>query len=90
MVLTRLQEIAKKEGFNIWNVKRHGKNVRVTSNTIMGRYTFHKKMKGAKTVNSWIKERFQACYPGFTCTVLNGDGKAAKGQTKLETVRDTY
>jgi hypothetical protein len=56
----------------------------------MGKYDFDKKAKGAQTVNAWIKVRFQGCYPGITCQVLNGDRTPAKGQTKLETVRKTY
>jgi hypothetical protein len=47
-------------------------------------------LKGSKTVNKWIKERFEAMYPGFTCDVLNGDGSIATPQSKLETVRGTY
>ena len=89
-VLTRVREIAEKEGFDIWNIKQHGKIVRVTNNGVMGKYDFDKKAKGARTVNKWIKERFQRCYPGLSCQVMNGNGTPAKGQTKLDTVRKTY
>lgn len=89
-VLTRIREIAEKEGFEIWHIKRHTKNIRVTENGAMGKYDFDKRMKGSKTVNRWLKERFQKVYPGMTCSVLNADGSVAKGQTKLETVRHTY
>jgi hypothetical protein len=89
-VLTRMREIADKEGFDITDIKMSGKILRITKNGLMGKYDFDKKMKGSKTVNKWIKERFEACYPGYSCNVLNGDGTVAKGQTKLETVRKTY
>jgi len=90
MVLTRIKEIADREGFEIWDIRRNGRIVRVTNNGIMGPYQYARKMKGTKTVNEWLNERFRPTYPGITCRVFRGDGTAAPGQTLLQTVRDTY
>jgi len=42
------------------------------------------------TVADWKRERFAPRYPGFEVDILDGDGNALPGQTKLETVRDSY
>jgi hypothetical protein len=88
-ILTRVREIAEKEGFDIV-VTRGGKRIDSTENGVMGKYDFDKKLKGSKTVSEWIKERFERTFPGLSCEVLNADGTVAIGQTKLETVRSTY
>jgi hypothetical protein len=54
--------------------------VKVATNGIMGKYEFDKKLKGAKTVNSWLKDRFKKVYPDLSCDVLNGDGTKASGR----------
>ncbi len=51
---------------------------------------FRRKLGGAKTVEQWKRERFEATYPGYTCNVLRADGRIAVGQTSLQTVRNSY
>jgi hypothetical protein len=43
-----------------------------------------------RTVNQWKKDRFERTYPKYSCRVLKGDGKVAKGNTLLGTVRKSY
>jgi hypothetical protein len=57
---------------------------------MLGSYPFGQNLKDSKTVNDWKKERFEATYPGYTCKVLMGNGRIAKGQTNLKTVRNSY
>jgi hypothetical protein len=90
MLLTRIKEIAIREGFEIWEVRRHGKLVRVTENGVLSPYPFSRKMAASKTVNEWLVERFAPSYPGYSCVILKGNGSRAVGQTKLGTVRNTY
>lgn len=90
MVLSRIEEIWHREKFKVWNIRRHGKLVRVTANGVMSEYDWGKMLKGGKTVNEWINERFKVTYPGFSCDILKGDGTVARPQTLLSTVRNTY
>jgi hypothetical protein len=42
------------------------------------------------TVEHWKTIRFRRVYPGFEVDVLDGDGRIVHGNTKLETVRESY
>ena len=57
------------------------------------RHTDGRDMRGDKndvTVADWKARRFAGIYPGLAIDVLDGDGNAVAGNTKLGTVRDSY
>jgi hypothetical protein len=90
MLLTRMREIADREGFEI-EVTRNGKPlVRLHKDGVLGPYPFKRKLGANKTVDQWKKDRFEATYPGFSCKILKGNGGYAAGQTTLKNVRSTY
>lgn len=88
-VQTRSRQIAEVEKFDII-VTQNGQPVDPKANGILGPYGFTKALKHTKTVADWKSERFQSCYPAYTCDVLLEDGRVAAGQTSLRTVRETY
>jgi hypothetical protein len=92
MLLTRMHEIANREGFEIEVTTKSARTRRllVRRNGVLGPYPFKRKLRDSKSVNDWKKERFEATYPGYTCKVLKGDGTVAAGQTNLRTVRRSY
>jgi hypothetical protein len=53
-------------------------------------YRYKIALKKIKSVAQWKSERFIKCYPGYEVVVLDANGKAARGNTKLGTVCDTY
>jgi hypothetical protein len=94
MLITRINAIARREGFliDVYRKLKGGKKRPFlnSSNGHLGPYNFHRKLKDAKTVNDWKKERFEPSYPGYGCDILLGNGKKAAGQTSLRTVRNSY
>lgn len=93
MLLTRMHEIASREGFQIEvfrKTKKRRRPLLVRANGVLGPYPYTKKLKDSKTANDWKNERFKTTYPGYTCNVLKGDGSIAANQTTLRTVRDSY
>jgi len=90
MLLTRLDEIFRREGFMV-EVTRNGKSLKdLRRNGVLNPYEFKRKLKDSKTVREWIEERFESTNPRYSCRVLKGDGTVAIGQTQLGTVRATY
>ncbi len=53
-------------------------------------YAYERKAKGNMTVREWKDQRFYPNYVGFEIDVLNADGTAVVGNTRLSTVRDSY
>jgi hypothetical protein len=51
---------------------------------------FAKKAPGRMTVEGWKQRRFRAIYPGFDADVLMANGAPARGNTFLQTVRESY
>lgn len=88
-VQTRSREIAEVEGFDII-VTQNGQPVDPRANGLLGVYNYRKALKHTKTVADWRNERFQNCYPGYSCDVLLEDGAVATGQTSLRKVRESY
>lgn len=86
---TRARELGELEDFDVEFLDSNGNPVNVKSNGF-ARYSFDRKAKGSMTVSDWRERRFQPSYPGYGCTVLNGDGSEAHGNTKLESVRASY
>jgi hypothetical protein len=82
--------IEKREGFKVWDVRANGRLLRVTARDASKLYAFKRAMRGSCTVKDWLTHRFQPAYPGCTCVVLTGDGRRARGNMRLSTVRRTY
>ena len=53
-------------------------------------YGYHRAAENDITVESWKTHRFRPSYPGFEVDVVDVRGNSVQGNTKLETVRDTY
>jgi len=85
---TRIREVCDLEGFDIEVFNPDGTLADLKQNGFPA-YPHERKSKGQTTVSEW-KNRFHAAYPALTCNVLDADGKICNGNTKLESVRETY
>lgn len=83
------RSIRRVEGFDVAMLHPDGRDVRGDKQGLP-RYSYSRAAKDASTVAQWRKTRFRRSYPGFSVTVLNGDGRPAHGRTLLSTVRATY
>ena len=90
MLLTRMHEIANREGFEIEVTRRGRVLTNLRRNGLLGAYPFRRKLGGTKTVGQWKRERFESTYPGYSCNVLKADDQIAVGQTLLQTIRNSY
>jgi hypothetical protein len=88
-VLTRLHEIKSREGFDIWNIRQHGRIVKVTKNGILVAWPHRNRTRDSHTVKDF-REKFFVANPGCTCDVLEGNGAVAHGNKLLKQVRATY
>ena len=79
--------ISQIEGFLVKIRHLDGADVR-SDRTGMPTWPYERAAKDAWTVADWKRERFTPTYPGFNADVLDGDG--SPGQTRLESVRDSY
>jgi hypothetical protein len=70
-VLTRISEIKQKEGFDVWNIKRNGKVVRVTNSGVLRAWPHRNKTRDTHTVKDF-RAKFAAANPGCSCDVLDG------------------
>lgn len=77
------------EGFAIRILHLDGRDVR-GDRMGMPPYPFHQPAKNDLSVEQWKQQRFRQAYPGFQVEVLDCDGSAVHGNTRLGTVRDTY
>jgi hypothetical protein len=88
--LKRLERsIRRVEGFDVAMLHPTGRDVRSDKQGLPG-YSYSRAARDTFTVAQWRETRFRKSYPGFSVTVLNGDGKPAHGRTLLSTVRATY
>lgn len=85
---TRIRALSDLEGFDIQVFDNEGSPADPKTNGLPA-YPYEKKARSSITVSDW-KARFRKAYPGYTCEVLNADGSIAHGNTKLESVRQTY
>jgi hypothetical protein len=81
--------ISQIEGFLVRIKHLGGADVR-SDREGMPAWPYERAAKDAWSVADWRRERFAVTYPGFNVDVLNGDGEAVPGQTRLESVRDSY
>lgn len=86
---TRIRKLSDLEGFDVIVLDSSGDPVDPRVNGFRD-YAFDRKSNSSMTVSAWIELRFNKIYPGYSCSVLNGDGTIAHGNTKLESVRETY
>ena len=83
-------KIARIEGFRVRIRYLGGPDVRGDREG-MPAYPYERASRDAWTVADWRRERFSQVYPGFDVDVLDGDDNVVNaGQTRLETVRDSY
>jgi len=84
-------QIERVEGFRAVFVTEDRRNLRGDRTGVPGYASrFAKKAPGRMTVEGWRQRRFRAIYPGFDADVLMANGTPARGNTFLETVRDSY
>jgi hypothetical protein len=88
-VLTRISEIKNKEGFDVWNIRRNSRLVRVTRSGVLRAWPHRNRTKDTHSVQEF-RDKFSAVNPGYTCDVLDGNGNVAHGNTKLKQVLATY
>lgn len=76
------------EGFDV-AFQQNGRDVRGDREGVP-QYSYQRAAKDDMTVSEWREIRFFPSYSGFEVAVIDGDGNAVHGGTKLGTVRDTY
>ena len=77
------------EGFDV-RLMKDGKNVRGDMELATHYENYEHAAKNDSTVKQWKETRFVGKFPGFEVDVLDADGTAVNGNTKLSTVRETY
>jgi hypothetical protein len=83
------RKIRRVEGFRVRVLHLRGADVRSDREGIP-QYTYHRAADNNITVQTWKATRFRPSYPGFEVDVLDARGNSVQGNTKLETVRETY
>jgi len=81
--------ISQIEGFLVKLLHPGGVDVR-SDRAGLPTWPYERAARDSWTVADWKRERFSQTYPGFSVDVLDGDGNPVAGQTRLETVRDSY
>jgi hypothetical protein len=96
MAQTTTVENAQKQIFRVEGFRAHirhpgpgGRDVN-DNRTGVPRYGSKKASADNVTVTKWKLSRFLAKYSGFQVDVLMGNGTAARGNTRLSTVRRSY
>lgn len=79
--------IKENEGVKV-NFMKDGKNVR-SEVQLPANYQSGRQTKNAANVN-FLKEKLKKQYPGYDFEVYDGQGKKARGNMLLGTLRDTY
>lgn len=88
---TRLREIAELEGFEVEIIDEAGNAIDPATQGLPSyARVFEKKARGAWTVSEWEEKRFKKVFPSYKVRVLKDDGSIANGNTKLQTVRESY
>jgi hypothetical protein len=83
------RSIRRVEGFDVTMLHPDGRDVRGDKQGLP-RYDYARAAKDTFTVAQWRRTRFRRSYPGFSVSVLDGEGTRAHGRTLLSTVRATY
>ena len=82
-------KIARVEGFLVRIKYLNRTDVR-SDREQMPPYPYERAAKDSWTVERWRRERFRRVYPGFEVDVLTSRQVVARGNRRLETVRDSY
>lgn len=90
MHVGEVRQIEQREGFEVWNMRSKGRLLRITSKGDPEPYPYQRRAPDHWTVEQYRKNRFRNVYPGVSCDVLMGDGKPARGNVRLATVRATW
>jgi hypothetical protein len=77
------------EGFAVRILWPDGRDVR-GDKAGMPMYPYDRAAKNSTNVHAWREHRFLQAFPGFVVEVLDADGAAVHGNTRLSSVRDTY
>ena len=83
------RKIRRIEGFRVRILHLQGADVR-GDRMGMPQYSYHRAAENDITVENWKATRFRPSYPGFEVVVVDRRGNKVKGNTKLNTVRETY
>ncbi len=83
------RKIKRVEGFRVRILHLTGADVRGDREGLP-QYQYHRAADHDITVESWKQSRFRPSFPGFEVDVMDARGKPVQGNTKLETVRDSY
>ena len=83
------RQIGNLEDFDVTIRHRDGRDARGDRQGLPG-YAYERQAKGSMTVSKWRKHRFNQYYSGWQVDVLNADGDAVPGHTKLLKVRESY
>jgi hypothetical protein len=77
------------EGFELNFLHPDGRDVK-GNKEIGGDYQYSQKAPSRYTVSNWKENRFGDNFPGFDVEVLDGEGESVQGNTRLDTVRNSY
>ena len=77
------------EGFEVNFLHPDGTDVK-GHKKIQGDYSYEQKAPHRYTASNWKENRFKSNFPGFDVEVLDGEGEPVLGNTRLDTVRDSY
>lgn len=83
------RKIKRVEGFRVRILHLTGADVRGDREGLP-QYGYHRAADNNITVETWKETRFRPSFPGFEVDVVDRRGRSVQGNTKLETVRDSY
>ena len=83
------RQIRRVEGFEVRFLYPRGTDVRSDKSEV-NPYGYKHAAPDNITVAAWIRKRFKHSYQGFDADVMKANGKPARGNTKLATVRGSY
>lgn len=86
LVSTRTAEISQIEGFRIIPM-RGSSDLVMTEQSLLGRYRWKNRADDNITISKWTKDRFQKCYLGYSCRVVDMRGDTMHGSCRLKTAR---
>mgnify|MGYP003294283015 CR=1 FL=1 len=83
------RKIKRVEGFRVRILHLSGVDVRGDRQGLP-QYVYHRAADNGITVEAWKETRFRPSFPGFDVDVVDRRGNSVQGNTKLDTVRETY
>jgi hypothetical protein len=83
------RKIKRVEGFRVRILHLTGADVRGDREGLP-QYHYLRAAENDITVETWKELRFRPSFPGFQVDVIDARGRSVQGNTKLETVRESY